>query len=94
MDEAEIIEKLKMEGFDPVYVYDAQPGEVDEEHAHNFDTKLVILSGDIQITSLVDGVVRNIKYGEGDELFILRNTPHTAKVGLSGCRYVVAEKHS
>ena len=41
MNEKEIIEKLKSEGYEKVcYSYNAEPGEIDEEHQHGFDTCL------------------------------------------------------
>lgn len=93
MEEQKLIEQLTNEGFDKVYVYDAEPGEVDEEHTHPFDTKLIILAGDISITSVLGGAVTNMNYKTGSSVSIPRNDPHSAKVGSGGCRYIVAEKH-
>lgn len=76
-----------------MWVYEAEPGEVDEEHQHEFDTKLVILRGEIQVTQPIHGVVTNMLCKQGGEIFTPRNIPHTAKVGPEGCRYIVAEKN-
>lgn len=93
MNEQELMQKLETEGFDKVWIYDAPAGEIDEEHAHDYDTKLVILSGEISITSVLGGAVANMNYKAGAEVVIPRNKPHSAKVGPNGCRYIVAEKH-
>ncbi|MEO6536203.1 MAG: hypothetical protein ABIT47_00790 [Candidatus Paceibacterota bacterium] len=93
MDEQKIIDDLTSQGYDKVWPYEAEPGEVDEEHEHDFDTHLVVLRGQISITSLIDGVVTNMSHSTGSNIFIARNTPHAAKVSAEGCRYIVAEKH-
>jgi tellurite resistance-related uncharacterized protein len=93
MNEEEITAQLISEGYDPVWVYEAEPSEIDEEHDHDFDTKLVILKGDIQIITVMNGVITNMKYTQGQSVEILRKVKHSAKVGSDGCRYVVAEKH-
>ncbi len=93
MNELEVIERLQSEGFDEVYAYDAAPGEIDEEHQHDFDTKMVVLEGGISVTSVMGGAVTNLNYKKGSEITIPRNRLHSAKVGSKGCRYVVAERH-
>ena len=93
MDEQKIIEKLTSEGYQKVYVWDAEPGEFDPEHQHDFGTKLVIVTGEIQIRTVVGNFLSNTIYKSGDEVLIAKHQPHEAKVGAKGCRYVVAEKH-
>lgn len=89
MTPEEHIELLKTEGFNKVYVWDATPGEEDEMHAHEWDTRLVILDGDIEIT--LDGATK--LYKEKEEVDIPHNAAHSAKVGMRGCTYIVAERH-
>ena len=86
--EKQLILKLKSEGFDKVYVWDGEPNEEDTNHSHLFDTKIVILKGDIEIET--NGKKSVLK--SGDEMEIPRNKIHAAIVGLSGCRYIVAER--
>lgn len=93
MDEGKIIEKLTSEGYQEVYIWDAKPGEFDAEHQHDFDTKLIILAGEIQIRTAVGNFLSNTIYKTGDEITISKHQPHEAKVGAKGCRYIVAEKH-
>jgi hypothetical protein len=93
MNEQEIIEKLKSKGYQKVYIYDAEPGEIDQEYQHDFETQLIVLDGQIQITSLINGVITNMSHQHGSHIIIERNTSHSAKVGDEGCRYIVCEKH-
>ena len=93
MNEQEAIKKLEIEGYGKIWTYEAEPDEIDEEHSHNYDTKLYILGGFINITKSVNGVVVNYQYQAGDEVEIPRLQPHSAKVGSEGCRYIVAEKN-
>lgn len=84
-----IEEELKKEGYDNVYIWEAVPLEEDSDHNHDFDTKLAVLEGEIEI--VVDGKKSLLK--EGDSIEIPRNKIHSGKVGLGGCKYIVAEKH-
>ncbi len=93
MDQQKEIQKLKTEGYDNVWVYEAEGGEVDEEHDHDYDTKLVILTGAINIISEMDGLITNTQYKAGSEVIIPRNKLHSAKVAVEGCLYIVAERH-
>ena len=78
---------------DKIYEYVAEPHEVDEEHMHDFDTTLTILSGEIRIERDEDGVMADYALKSGDTIQIARNQKHSAVVGESGCTYIVAEKH-
>jgi quercetin dioxygenase-like cupin family protein len=93
MTEKEIIKSLETEGYEKVWVYDAEPNEIDEEHKHDFDTKLHILSGEIEINNFSAGKIMNFHLKQGDEIEIPRNQVHSAQVGINGCRYIVAERH-
>jgi hypothetical protein len=74
-------------------VYEAEPDEVDEEHKHDYDTRLHVLSGQIRIKVLEGEMITDFLLKTGDEKEILRNQLHSAKTGAGGCRYIVAEKH-
>ena len=93
MTEKEITQKLESEGYDKVWSYNAEPNEVDDEHDHDFDTKLHIVFGEIRVKKLSDGVIVDLLCKEGEEVDIPRNQLHSAKVGTEGCRYIVAERH-
>ena len=84
-----IIKRLLAEGYDKAYVWNAKPGEYDPHHSHSFDTKLIVIDGDILVE--MDNERKTLK--EGDEFEIPSQRTHVAKVGPSGCKYIVAEKH-
>jgi quercetin dioxygenase-like cupin family protein len=90
----ELVRKLEAEGYDKVFVYDAPPGDFDEEHTHDFDTKLVILDGEIQIKMDANKILSNFVYKKGREVTIPRHSPHETKAGPHGCRYIVAERYN
>lgn len=83
------IEELKRQGYDPIYIWNAEPNEEDPDHAHPFDTHLVILEGKIEIG--FDGNGKILKPGE--EIAIPRSEIHYGIAGQNGCKYIVAEKH-
>ena len=85
----EKVEELKRLGYDNVFVWDAEAGEEDPDHSHPYDTRLVILDGEIEIK--MDGESRILKSGE--EIDIPREKVHYGKAGPNGCKYIVAEKH-
>lgn len=89
MDERQRIEQLESSGYSPVYIWQAEPGEVDELHSHDFDTVLVVLEGEIVVKI---GDQSNILHS-GDRLDILRGIAHSAVASQDGCRYIVGEKH-
>jgi hypothetical protein len=91
--EEEIIKDLEAQGYNPVYVWNAEPNEDDPEHGHEFDTKLHILSGGIRIKVLNGDRIDDYQLAAGSELEIARNQRHSAVVGPDGCKYVVAERH-
>lgn len=89
MNEEEIKKELSQSGYDNVYTWDAEPNEDDSDHSHEFDTRLVILKGEIEIG--MDGSKTVLKVG--DRVDIPRGKIHFGTAGVSGCRYIVAEKH-
>jgi quercetin dioxygenase-like cupin family protein len=93
MDENALIERFTAEGFNKIWVYEAEPGEIDDEHDHDYDTTLAILKGDIQIVLAYGTAILNIKYLSGSEVEIPRNVLHASQAGPEGCLYIVAEKH-
>lgn len=87
----ETIHSLQSQGYDPVYVWDGKPNEVDEEHSHEFETKLHVLEGEIHLKITGD---KDYTLKSGDELDIPKGQIHSAITGPEGCKYIVAEKHS
>jgi len=89
MEFEEKIAALKQLGFQSVYQWSAEPGEEDLKHTHPFDTRILVLEGEIEIE--MDDKMQIIKSGE--EVDIPRGKLHSGKVGIGGCKYLVAEKH-
>ncbi len=89
MTEKELVAELRNSNWDKVYIWDAEPHEADPSHTHPFDTKLVILTGEIEIE--MDSVKKILQ--AGDDINIPRGKVHAGLVGEKGCRYIVAEKH-
>ena len=83
------IQELKQKGYDPIYIWDANPNEEDLEHTHLFDTRILILEGELEIR--LDG--KSIIMKTGDSMDIPREKIHYGKAGITGCKYIVAEKH-
>lgn len=83
------IQELKTMGYDPVYVWNAEPNEEDPDHTHPFDTRLFIMDGEIEIR-LGEKI---ITLRSTNEMDIPRGTVHSGKVGPKGCKYIVAERH-
>jgi len=83
------IDELKKKGYDPVYVWNAEPNEEDLDHTHTFDTRLAVLEGEIEIR--MDG--KSVILKPGNEIDIPREKVHYGEAGAIGCKYIVAEKH-
>lgn len=88
MNEKEIMEKLKQEGFRNVFTHTDSPGAVHPEHTHNNLTCHVVIDGEIEITS--GGKTR--KYKKGERFDVPPGEAHSAVVGDSGCTYILGEK--
>ncbi|MEK6844395.1 MAG: cupin domain-containing protein [Nanoarchaeota archaeon] len=86
MKEQDIINKLKKE-FKEVYTWEDKPNRSYEKHSHEWDTKIIIISGDISIK--IDGKEFTLK--RGDSIYIEKNKTHKAKTGQTGCKYIVGE---
>lgn len=89
MNEEGLILELKNEGYERVYTWHEKPLEVDENHQHDFDTKIIVLKGEITVEMNGKKVVAI----EGDVIYTPRDTVHRAITGKEGCTYIVAEKH-
>ncbi len=76
------------EGYSNLLFCDAIPHNQDDEHAHDRDHKMVIFSGDVEITI----GYQTIHLGIHDYFEIPRGTDHSVIVGSDGCRYLIAER--
>ena len=88
MSEKEFAEKLKIEGFSGIYIWEDGPGAYYPDHVHNKLSAHIILDGEMILT--VDG--KTILLKVGDRYDVPANTVHSARMGKGGCRYIVGEK--
>ncbi len=80
--------ELAREGYSNLLFWDAIPFEFDDEHAHDRDHKIVVFSGDMEITI----GYQTVHLGAHDYYEIPSATIHVARIGGDGCRYLIAEK--
>ncbi len=86
---AEVISNdLRTEGYDKVYIWDAEPNEEDAPHSHPYDVKLVVLEGELNVTL----ANQSLRLKPGDQQTIAANLSHTALAGQQGCRYIIGQK--
>ena len=84
----QMIEKLKTEGFAHVYEWTDGPNVSYEEHAHLGKVSFYVLNGNIEVI-IGD---KHINLQEQDRIDVPVGVPHTAKVGSTGCTFVVGEE--
>ena len=88
MDEKELAQKLKREGFSHTYVWQDGPGAFYPNHTHETETAHIILNGEMTLT--MNG--RTETYSVGGRCDVPARTVHSAKMGPRGCRYLIGER--
>jgi quercetin dioxygenase-like cupin family protein len=78
------------EGFDEVLVREWPTGTVLDEHAHPFELKALVASGEMFLT--VAGKTRRLVCG--DTFALEANVPHAEHYGEDGACYWVARRHT
>ena len=79
---------LRREGFEVVHG-GQKPGLAEELHAHDFDARIMVLSGEITVTR--DNQPQTFQAGEHCEL--PAGCQHTTKVGPEGVAYIVGKAY-
>ena len=87
MDEREITKKLKSEGFRHTYVWEDEPDTFYPDHTHGTLTAHIILRGEMTLTA--NG--RTETYRAGQRCDVPAGAVHSAKMGPTGCRYLIGE---
>ena len=77
---------LRREGFDVIHG-GQKPGFSEDMHAHDFDVRIMVLSGEICVTR--DG--KTEMFHAGDNCEILCGCQHTTQVGSEGVAYMVGK---
>ncbi len=88
MDEKELVKLLEQEGFGHTYVWQDEPDAFYPTHTHDTETAHIILRGEMTLT--MDG--RSETYRAGARCDVPAGAAHSAKMGPSGCRYLVGER--
>ncbi|MGB9467531.1 MAG: cupin domain-containing protein [Candidatus Acidiferrum sp.] len=88
MDERELAKQLERDGFGHTYVWQDEPNEFYPEHTHESETAHIILSGEMTLT--MDG--RTETYRVGGRCDVPSGAVHSAKMGPTGCRYLIGER--
>ena len=90
MDEEKLARALTREGFGHTYVYvwEDAPNVSYPDHAHATENAHIILSGEMTLT--MDGDSRT--YRAGERCDVPGGAVHSARMGPSGCRYLIGER--
>ncbi|MGH9406936.1 MAG: cupin domain-containing protein [Terriglobia bacterium] len=87
MDASDWEQKLRNEGFS-IYVWQDGPNAFYPDHTHPGATAHVVLEGEMTVAT--DGATRS--YSPGDRFDVPAGAVHSARMGPSGCRYLIGEK--
>ncbi len=88
MNEEALRNQLRSEGFSRTFVLRDQPNAFYPDHTHATETAHIILEGEMALT--VGGQSRT--YRAGERCDIPTGTVHSARMGPSGCRYLIGER--
>ena len=88
MNERELADGLRREGFLRTYVWQDGPNVFYPDHQHEEETAHIILGG--EMTLMLDGQART--YHRGDRCDVPAHATHSARMGPLGCRYLIGER--
>lgn len=88
MDEKELVKLLQQEGFGHTCVWQDGPDAFYPTHPHETEAAHIILRGELTLT--MDG--RSATYRAGARCDVPAGAAHSAKMGPSGCRYLIGER--
>ena len=78
------------EGFDEVLVREWPPGQVLDEHRHDFGVSAIVVQGEMWL--ICGGSERHLV--PGDTFTLYRNEPHAERYGPQGATYWVARRNA
>lgn len=87
MDRTAFEAELQYEGRQ-VVVVTMQPNQVNPEHAHDFEARLMVVAGEMT----VDYGDQRQTYNEGDTFTMLLGRRHAEEAGPSGATYVAGRR--
>ena len=80
--------RLHGEGFLHTHVWQDGANVFYSDHTHAVETAHIILDGEMMLTQ--GGETRT--YGIGERCDVAADAAHSAKMGSSGCKYLIGEK--
>ena len=86
-NESQIRHDLETEGFGHTFVWQDGPNAFYPDHTHGGLTAHIIVEGEMTLT--VNG--KSKTYRTGDRCDVPGGAVHSARMGPSGCRYIVGE---
>jgi mannose-6-phosphate isomerase-like protein (cupin superfamily) len=87
-DAAKLAQQLRAEGFAHTYVWQDGPNASYADHTHPVETAHIILDG--ELTLIIAG--HSTTYRTGERCDVPAGAIHAARMGPSGCRYLIGEK--
>lgn len=87
-DQKSLEKQLHEEGFLHTYVWQDGPNAFYPDHSHATETAHIILSGEMELTQAGATHV----YLAGERCDVPAGAVHSAKMGPSGCRYLIGER--
>ncbi len=87
MDEKQLAEQLRKEGFVHTYVWQDGPNAHYPDHTHAMETAHIILTGEMTLTM----AGRAETYRAGQRCDVPAGAIHSARMGPQGCRYLIGE---
>ena len=88
MDEKQLTDLLRKEGFAHTYVWEDGPNTHYSDHTHAVETAHIILRGEMTLTT--GG--RTATYRAGQRGDVPAGAVHSARMGPQGCRYLIGER--
>ena len=88
MNEKELEKTLRDEGFSGIFTHRDSPNAYYTEHTHSGVTAHIVLEGEITLSA--EGNTK--MYRTGERFDVPAGAVHSARVGPSGCRYMIGEK--
>jgi mannose-6-phosphate isomerase-like protein (cupin superfamily) len=87
-DQKSLERQLHQEGFLHTHVWQDGPNASYPDHTHASETAHIILDGEMRLTQ--GGETR--AYTVGERCDVPAGAVHSAKMGPTGCRYLIGEK--
>lgn len=79
---------LQDKGYTKIIYWKDEPHFVNKEHSHPEDVGILVLSGEIEVSTF--GITD--KYKAGDFYELPANIEHHSVIGADGCSYLVGKK--